>query len=336
MPRLKEFARFLIRVLNWRLIAILGGTYWLYHFPTHKWGSDDNLILMINLFTLATLATSWNIIGGYVNHVNLGLVAFFGIGSVVTREYWLVKEYDLYDAFFRGGFAAAGVALVIGIPVLRLRGAYFAIGTLALAEAVRVTIVDRFPGQSTLPPAMLRTFDLVPRYELSLWVLVASVLVSYVLNRSRFGLSMKAIREDEEAARSIGINVTLYSLIAFVISAFLAGLAGGTFAYRFYTYEHSLAFSPEWTFDAVIVTYIGGAGTLIGPLLGAAFFIFLRDYLSGNSQLVDTHPIFFGALFILVVLILPGGMVDLSARVRRIAFRLTDKIVALIGSKDPT
>jgi branched-chain amino acid transport system permease protein len=126
---------------------------------------------------------------------------------------------------------------------------------------------------------------------------------------------MRAIREDEEAARSIGINVFLHTLFAFVLSAFLAGLVGGTFAYFHVSYYHSLTFGPAWTFDALLVTFIGGIGTLTGPLIGAAFFVLVRDELASN--LVNIHLIIFGITFILVVLILPGGLVDLSTRISR-------------------
>ncbi|MCI0698489.1 branched-chain amino acid ABC transporter permease, partial [candidate division KSB1 bacterium] len=231
-----------------------------------------------------------------------------------------------------GGGAAALAALIVGSLALRLKGIYFAIATLALAEAVRLAIQTWLPGQSTLPSTMLRTFraEYIQRYELSLYVLVVTVLVSYVLSRSRFGLAMRAIREDEDAARSIGINVFLHSIFAFILSAFFAGLAGGAFAYSEITYQHSLAFEPRWTFNAVLVTFIGGPGTIIGPLLGAGFFVYSRDYFSGIPQLVDTHPIFFGLLFIFVVLILPGGMVDLSTRLSKWVLRLPDQFPSRI------
>jgi branched-chain amino acid transport system permease protein len=323
----------LLRILNWRLILIVAVAYYLYSLSNPEWiVQRDKPRFLIELFTLASLAASWNILAGFVGHINLGHVAFFGIGSAVTRELWLTKEYSLYHAFFIGGGAAALAALVVGSLTLRLRGTYFAIATLAMAEAVRLAIQTWLPGQSTLPVAMLRTFrtEYIQRYELCLYVLVATVLVSYVLSRSRFGLAMRAIREDEDAARSIGIDVFLHSIFAFVLSAFFAGLAGGAFAYSEITYQHSLAFEPKWTFNAVLVTFIGGPGTIIGPILGSGFFIYSRDYLSGTAQLVDTHPIIFGVLFIIVVLILPGGMVDLSTRISKWVLRLPTQFPSII------
>lgn len=322
--------RLALRLINWRLIVILIGAYYLYNLSVPEWTIQrDRPRFLIEVFTLASLAASWNILAGFVGQINLGHVAFFGIGSAVTRELWLTKEYDLYDAFFIGGGAAALAALFVGSLTLRLKGTYFAIATLALAEAVRLGIQTWLPGQSTLPVPMLRTFraEFIQRYELCLYVLIATVLASYVLSRSRIGLAMRAIREDEDAARSIGINVFLHSIFAFVVSAFFAGLAGGAFAYSEITYEHSLAFEAKWTFNAVLVTFVGGPGTIAGPLLGSWFFTYSRDYLSGTPELLDTHPIFFGVLFVVVVLVMPGGMVDLATRIFRFGMRLAKSVV---------
>lgn len=320
-------------IQNWRLPVLVALAYFLFELPELLTGwpwyyeeIDDKLTLAITLFTIATLASSWNILAGYAGQINLGHAAFFGIGSVVTRELWLTKDYPFNEAFFYGGGAAALAALIVGAPALRLKGIYFAIGTLALAEALRLTIGSMYPGVSRLPGPELRAYELTSRYELSLKVLVASVFVSYFLSRSKLGLGMKAIREDEAAARSIGINVFLHTLFAFVLSAFLAGLAGGTFAYYHYSYNQIYTFGPNWTFDALLVTFIGGPGTLAGPLIGSTFFVLVRDYLAGTSELVDTHLILFGVIFILVVLILPGGLVDLSTRISRWFLRRTRKV----------
>jgi branched-chain amino acid transport system permease protein len=320
-------------ILRWRLWVLLALAYLLFQLPELLTGwpwyyeeIDDKLHLAITLFTIASLASSWNIVAGYAGQINLGHAAFFGIGSIVTREYWLTKEYPFNEAFLYGGGAAALAALIVGIPALRLKGIYFAIGTLALAEASRLTVGSMYPGVSRLPGPELRAYDLISRYDLSLKVLVATVLISYFLSHSKIGLGMKAIREDEAAARSIGISVFFHTLFAFVLSAFLAGLAGGTFAFYHLSYNQNYTFGPNWTFDAVLVTFIGGAGTLAGPLIGSSFFVLVRDYLAGTSELVDTHLILFGVIFILVVLILPGGLVDLSTRISRWVIRQTRRI----------
>lgn len=278
---------------------------------------ESDLHLFIALFHIAGLAVSWNILAGFVGRVNLGHVAFFGLGAMVTRELWLVHGWEVLPAFLVGGVVAAIAALIIGAPALRLKGIYFSVGTLALAEALRLTVNTNLPRISGLRGPMLREYELSSRYLLALVVVLLIVAVSMWLYRSKIGLGMMAIREDEEAARSIGINVFSHSLFAFVLSAFLAGLVGGTFGYYHLSYYHSLTFSPEWTFDALLVTFIGGIGTLTGPLIGAIFFVVLRDILASNPNLANVHLILFGVIFVLVVLVLPGGFVELIDRTRQ-------------------
>jgi branched-chain amino acid transport system permease protein len=289
--------------------------------PFLEFGSDENLTLLISLFVIAGLASSWNIIAGFCGQINLGHAAFFGLGSLVMRELWL-SDVPFAVSFIAGGAVAAGAALLIGIPALRLRGIYFSIGTLALAQALGLTVATVLPRVSRLPGPMLRSYDLIPRYYLAFAVLVGIVATAYWLSQSKVGLGMMAVREDEAAARSIGINVFAHRLTAFVLSATLAGFVGAVFAFYHVSYYPSYTFGPEWTFDALLVTFIGGIGTIAGPLVGAVFFVFIRDILASN--LVHIHLIIFGVIFILVVLILPGGLVEIwNLAGRRLARRST-------------
>lgn len=330
LEQLKLLGRWLLgTLLDWRFALIVFLAVGLAYVPKTSYGEKNDLTLLISLFTIASLASSWNILAGFVGRINLGHVVFFGLGSLVTRQLWLIEEKSFELAFVAGGGAAALAALIIGIPALRLKGIYFSVGTLALAEAARLMVGSRYPKISRLPGPMLRAYEIEPRYYLSLGVLIGIVLVAYWLRRSSVGMGMNAIREDEEAARSIGINVFLHSLFAFVLSAFLAGLTGGTFAYFHLSYYHNLAFRPSWTFDALLVTFVGGIGTLTGPLLGAGFFVLVRDELASN--LVNLHLIMFGIIFILVVLILPGGLIDLSTRLSRGVQRFVNSITTARG-----
>lgn len=269
--------------------------------------NDKVLTIAILTFIIATLASSWNIVGGFAGQINLGHAAFFGIGSLATRLLWL-QGVSLFVSIPISGLTAALAATIIGFPGLRLKGIYFSIGTLALAEAIRITVNNLLPGISALPAAALRDYSLDSRYYLAFGVLLLTVAVAYWLTNAKLGLGMMSVREDEDAARAIGVNVFRHKLIAFTLSAALAGLAGSSFAYFHVSYYPSLAFSPEWTFDALIVTFVGGVGTVLGPLLGAVFFVLIRDVLAAN--LVGIHLLIFGLLFIIVVLLLPGGMME--------------------------
>lgn len=275
--------------------------------------NDKTLTIAILTFIIAALAASWNIVGGFAGQISLGHAAFFGIGSLLTRILWL-EGWPLLLTTLLSGLAAAVAAAILGFPGLRLKGIYFAIGTLALAEAIRITVGNVLPGISALPAAALREYSLASRYYLSFAVLVLTTAVSHWLTYSRLGLGMMSVREDEDAARAIGVNTFRHKLAAFTVSAALAGLAGSSFAYFHVSYYPSLAFSPEWTFDALIVTFVGGVGTVVGPLVGAVFFVLVRDVLAAN--LVGFHLLIFGVLFIIVVLLLPGGLMEIWDRYR--------------------
>jgi len=299
--------------LKWPLIVILLAALLL--LPQLPWSSNKTLTILIQLFIVAALASSWNILAGYAGQVNLGHAAFFGLGSLITRLLWL-NDYPFILSFLAGGAVATIFALIVGAPALRLRGIYFAIGTLALAQALHLTVGNILPGNSALPGPKLAGYDLVPRYYLALGLLIVIVVTSVWLIHSRLGLGMLAVREDEAAAQSIGVNVFRHKLTAFVISAFFAGLTGSVFAYFHVSYYYQFTFTPIWTFDAVLVTFIGGIGAITGPLAGAIFFVLVRDVLATN--LTNFHLIIFGLLFILVVLILPGGLLELWDRVTRL------------------
>src|SRR5262249_44836022 len=214
------------------------------------------------------------------------------------------------------GLTSMGFSVLIGIPTFRLRGAYFAIGTLALAEVLRITVSNTNPLISTLPTESIATYDLSQRYYLALALACVTMFAAYALLRSRLGLGILALREDEEAAQATGVRTVQHKLIALAISSFFAGLAGATFAFHQVSYYPQAPFQPEWTFDALLMCFVGGLGTLIGPLLGAVFYIFIRQELS--LILVEAHQVIFGVLFIAVVLALPGGLVNIWARLVRL------------------
>lgn len=275
----------------------------------------DLLNLLFLVYLAICLGQSWNILGGFAGQVNLGHAAFFGIGSLVARNLWAVQNYPFSLAFVAGGLAAVAFAMVIGVPTFRLRGVYFAIGTLGVGEVLRLTTANALPLVSALPTELVNTYDLASRYQLALGLAAASTLAAYLLLSSRLGLGVLAVREDEEAAQATGVDALRHKLVALALSSAFAGLAGATFAYYHVSYYPELAFSPHWTFDAVLITFIGGVGTLIGPVIGAVFYVLVREQLA--VTLVSVHQVIFGILFIVVVLTLPGGLVDLSSRLRR-------------------
>jgi branched-chain amino acid transport system permease protein len=282
--------------------------------------NTHTMSLLIMLFIYVILAQSWNLMGGYAGQINLGLAAFFGCGVLTTRLVW-GGGAPFYLAILAGSIVAVILAGIIGIPSLRLRGMYFAIGTLALAEALRIVVGNVFPSTLYPSPAHFVDFSLVPRYYVGLALAVVTTLAVHIVANSRLGLALLAIRDDEEAAKVTGVNIFKYKVIVFIISSFMAGLAGGVFTYYRLSIMPVEQFTALWTFGPLMVAAIGGAGTVIGPIIGSVFFQILSEIFA--LALGKAHYIVFGILFILVVLFLPGGMVEAVDRVRKFLVRLT-------------
>jgi len=276
---------------------------------------NDLLNLGIQIFLAVALAQSWNLLGGYAGQITLGHAAFFGLGALVTRVLW-VNGSPLVLALAAGALVATAFGVLIGVPAFRLRGAYFAIGTFGLAEILRISVGNLMPEISTIPAAALASYSMLSRYYLTLGLAVLCVTVVAVLVRSRVGLGMQAVREDEAAAEASGVGAFRHKLLALALSTALVGLAGGAFAYYHVSYYPQHVFSPVWTFDAVLIAFVGGVGTIHGPVLGALFYVILKEVLA--VRLVELHLLIFGVLFILVVLFLPGGLVEAWNRARRL------------------
>lgn len=276
---------------------------------------NDLINIMVLIFLYICLAQSWNILAGYAGQVSLGHAAFFGLGAITTRFLW-VLGIPFFLAFLLGGVVAVVFALIIGHPALRLKGIYFAIGTLGLGQILKITVGNVLPTVADLPGDYIATYDLIPRYYLFLVLAAVTVAIVYWISHSKLGLGMVAVREDEEAAKASGVNTFRQKIIALFISSFFAGLAGGAFAFYHVSYYHDLPFSPIWTFDALLITFVGGVGTLVGPIIGACFYAIFKEVFARIFP--ELHVFIFGILFILVVLLLPGGLVEMASRVHRL------------------
>lgn len=260
------------------------------------------------------MGQSWNMLGGFAGQTSLGHAAFFGIGALVTRILWL-HGTPFVLAFIVGGVAAVTFAMIIGAPTFRLRGAYFAIGTLAVAEVLRITVGQNQPYLSAMPGSMIASYSLPQRYWVALALAIATTGAAYLLLRSRWSLGILGVREDEEAAQATGVHVLRHKLLALALSALFMGFAGGVFAFKQISYYPEAPFFPTWTFEPLMIAFIGGLGTVAGPVIGGAFFIFVKERLAAN--LTDVHQVIFGVLFILVVLLFPGGLMEIWERVKK-------------------
>ncbi|MBN1103054.1 MAG: branched-chain amino acid ABC transporter permease [Deltaproteobacteria bacterium] len=274
---------------------------------------DYILNVLFLLFLYIIMSQGSNIMVGYAGLLNVGQAAFFGIGALAARLAW-IGGTPFYLALLAGGLSSVALSVFIGFPSLRLRGHYFAIGTLALAIIARITIGNILPGVSFVPNKIIEGYSLVFRYYLALGLCAIVIVVVDRIFNSRLGLAILSTRDDEEAAQAIGINIFKYKMTAFALSSFVVGLAGGLFAFFYISYYYYVPFGLLWSFEPILITFVGGAGTIAGPVLGSIFFVLLKEAFA--HTLGEISILIFGIVLIVVILFLPGGLVSLPKKVR--------------------
>ena len=262
------------------------------------------------------LASSLNILMGYTGYVNFGHIVFFGLGGYFG--FFLLSElgWPLYLAALAGGVLSMVIAFIIGAAVLRLRGAYFALATIGINEAARAFVTNFEPfGAST---GLSINFSAYERYGgasqalwltfILLWLVTLAVLVvSYLVKRSRFGLGLIAIREDEDTAMVMGVKAPRDKTKAFLISAFFPGLIGTLYFFKNGNVEPEDAFRFQMSLEVLVMVMLGGMGTLLGPVLGAFAYERLRGYLLTSVIFKNLHLATSGLILLLIVLFVPGG-----------------------------
>jgi branched-chain amino acid transport system permease protein len=282
-------------------------------------GSDVLVQFGINALLLAVLAQGWNIIGGYAGYASFGNSVFYGLGSYGVAIAMVQWELPFAFGLAFGVVMAVVFAFLLGLPVLRLRGHYFAIATLALAQ-VMIAIVSNvgIAGQNiglVLPP--LNNDPLF--YELALGLLVITTLTIFWLTRSRFGFGLIAIRENEEGAAVMGVNTTLYKVLAFALSGVFSALAGGIHAYWITFLDPESAFDISLNVKMIIMAVFGGPGTVLGPVVGALTLTTVSEFLS--SEVTSVAGLFFGIVVVAAVVLMPRGLADVVRRFRKSGWR---------------
>ncbi|CAB3843611.1 branched-chain amino acid ABC transporter permease [Achromobacter denitrificans] len=302
---------------SWRAILALAGVAALAGVPWY--GSDVLVQFGINTLLLAVLAQGWNIIGGYTGYASFGNSVFYGLGSYGVAIAMVQWELPFAAGLALGVALAVAFALLLGLPVLRLRGHYFAIATLALAQVMTAIVSNiELAGQNiglVLPP--LNNDPLF--YELSLGLLVLATLTVAWLTRSRFGFGLIAIRENEEGAAVMGVNTTLYKVAAFALSGAFSALAGGIHAYWITFLDPESAFDIGLNVKMIIMAVFGGAGTVLGPVVGAFSLSAISELLS--SEVTSAAGLFYGAVIVAAVVLMPRGLTDLLRRYRKSGWR---------------
>jgi len=262
------------------------------------------------VFMWIGLAGSLNLLTGYTGYLDFGHVAFFGIGAYTTGI--LMLKFGMYfiPSMAVGAFAAGFIALILGIPTLRLRGAYFAIAMLAFAEAMKHVVLELDEitgGGNGLSLPIYTKYEFF--YYMMLFAVLLTIAMTWWFGKSKFGYALKAIREDELAADVSGVNTFSCKLIAFGISAFVAGLIGGIYAYWMTFITPDDSFHVLITVRMIIMAFLGGAGTVLGPIIGASFLASVEEVLWANFGY--TYLIIVGLIIVVVVLYIPRGIVGL-------------------------
>lgn len=293
------------------VIALLGAVPWL----------GDDLIIQFGISTLlvATLAQSWNILGGFTGYVSFGNSVFYGLGTYGTAIAMAQFHQTFWLGLVAGAVLAIICALVLGIPILRLRGPYFAIATLGLSAAMGAVFANLPIAGANVGLVLPLTRANAMFYELALGLLIVCTGVVAWMSRSRFGMALIAIREDEDAADAMGVHTTLYKVIALALSALFTAIAGGIHAYWITFIDPHSAFDLTLNVQMVIMAVFGGPGTVLGPVIGAFLLSVIYEYLSNSIS--TAAALLFGIVIVLAVVFMPKGIMDVGGGVRRAGLR---------------
>jgi len=277
------------------------------------------LFFMYLTFLIVIISLAWDLAGGLAGLVSLGNTAFFGMGAYTTAI--LVKAgFNLFLAILAAGLLAIGIGTVLSVAI-RLRGVYFVISTLYLAFIIQILMLNWTPvtgGAAGLFLPIPTHFNYLLPYYISMVVMITIITSYYLLKKSRVGLAFRAIGSDEGTARSIGINVVLYKVLALLFSAFFTGIMGGLYVSVALFVDPNSAFSINWSLYPTFGAIIGGMGTIWGAVIGGVIIALLTQLL---APLGSYNTIIESALLVAVILIMPvgiyGGMVGLFRRNKR-------------------
>jgi branched-chain amino acid transport system permease protein len=281
-------------------------------------GRDATREVIFTVLLSITLASSLNIILGYTGYVSFGHIVYFGLGGYVGLYLLNVLGVSLFLAIPAGGLVAGLLAFLLGKAILRLRGAYFALSTIGVLEAMRAFIVNFEPFGGAVGISLnFRIYRDYGGASQSLWLAyylllgfaLLAVAVSYAVKTSKFGLGLFAIREDEDAAEVMGIQSPNAKTWAYVISAIIPGMVGVLFYFKNGNIEPGDAFRLHFSIELLVMVMLGGYGTVAGPILGAAGYQRLRGFLLTTPVLKDFQLVIAGVLLLLIILFIPSGAV---------------------------
>ena len=283
----------------------------------------QHLLIMVLFWTL--LGAAWNLLGGFGGQVSFGHAAFLGVGAYTTMLLYLKLGWSPWLGLILGGFAGALVALPIGFICFRLRGPYFSLATLAVAEIIRLValnwetltagptglLITQLPAMSWFGQPVNWESKL-PFYYIAVALALFAMGTTWFVSRSRLGAYLLAIREDMDSAEAAGIDTTRTKVAALAISAFIAGVAGGFYGLYFRYIDPDAVFSISMSVEMVFIAVVGGIASTAGPIVGAVFLVTISELFRERFQV--GHLIFYGLLMMIVIRYMPDGI---WGRVRR-------------------
>jgi branched-chain amino acid transport system permease protein len=280
----------------------------------------DPTATSIAVFTLVFMVATaaWNVFSGYSGYLALGHAVFFGSGgyavALAARDWHFKGGWDVFGLLPFGGLVAAAIAIPVGLVALRTRRHTFVVVTIAIFFMFQLCAFNLgFTGgtsgiQYPIAPFSAANYN-QPFYYVALVILILTVAMSWAVRRSRFGLQLLAIRDDEDRALGLGVKTGRVKLTAFVLSAFPVGMVGGLYFYFIGQAFPQTAFDPLFDISLALMAFLGGIGTLLGPLLGALVLEALQQYFTLTFSGTGTYLIVYGVLFLVVILLLPRGVV---------------------------
>jgi branched-chain amino acid transport system permease protein len=314
------------RILNYRvagwgtLLITLGVLPW--------FGIGPNLTrLLFTALVWIITSVAWNLLGGFTGQVSFGFAVFYGLGAYAAAM-GINAGIPPLVAFMIAGSVASIASVLIGLPTFRLRGPYFAIATIGVSEAVRVVMTNLSftGGASGYRVTELGPFRPLEHYYTALGFAALAVVISACIHQSKFGLSLQAVREDEEAAADIGVNPLKAKLMVHLLAAALTGIAGGVYA-RYAAYIHPQGvFAFHTSVAILLMPIIGGAGTVAGPVIGGFVYGLVQEELV--AAFPQFHLLLYGALLIVIILFEPRGVVGWLGNLRAFIERTWRKSAA--------
>jgi branched-chain amino acid transport system permease protein len=300
--------------LIWLAVAVVG----IFALSAPLYTSPFMLRVLQMFFFSVGLALSWNILGGYAGYWSFGHTVFIGIGAFVAGKLALVLGPHTNNILLfllslaAGGLASCLLALLLSYPLLRLRGIYFAIAMLGVAElgAELASNVDAIGGGMGLMLPVISPADMEPAvffYYLFLIAVIVVIIVAAWIKYSKFGYGLISIREDEDTAKMLGVPTEKYKTLSFLISSSLVGVLGVVYGYYLGYFTTASVIRVDFSLNMILHALIGGIGTLIGPIIGAAVMVTLTKVVLG--RLLDIHILITGILVITIVLLVPSGFI---------------------------